>query len=117
MQCLKICYERGQRASELLTQERLDEAIEVLKWRKAAFVNFQFLDKSLLEEFRESYEQDEHMRNQAQRLRDQDLDLTRLIEENMAALNKSRSRIINARGKLKKFHSGRTLSSEFRYGI
>jgi hypothetical protein len=41
---LEVYLARGQAALELLRSEKVDEALETLKWRKAAFHNFRVVD-------------------------------------------------------------------------
>ena len=42
---LTVYLERGQSAQEHFVRNEYDEAIEVLRWRNAAFHNFRFLDE------------------------------------------------------------------------
>jgi len=119
IECLKVCLERGRQALELLAKQRIDEAVEVLKWRQAAFVNFRFMDQQLLEASNSypSYTRSETLLSTARAVMDQDLSLNLEIRKCIQGLKNNKAKLLVARQKLMKFHSGRSQSPEFKYGI
>ncbi|MFW7380541.1 MAG: hypothetical protein ACOH5I_17145 [Oligoflexus sp.] len=103
--CLEAYLYRGQQALKHLQNNQADEALEVLKWRQAAYHNFRAIDVKL-------YLQDKNYLNQDafKRIWQDIQSLDQILEEKLQEqLDKQKtflSKTREARAKIQKFHSG-----------
>jgi hypothetical protein len=111
-QCLSMYLERGLKAQVLLESGDDEKALECLKWRRAAFLNFCFYDEIVTQE-RADYLNEARFVEIWREIRSCD----NLLEEQMSTrfnqFNNGLKKIFKARMHLKRFHSGQKASSGY----
>lgn len=110
--CLSMYLERGLKAKVSLESGDDEKALEYLKWRRAAFLNFCFYDEIVTQE-RSDYLNDARFIDIWHKIRSCD----KLLEEQMSTrftqFNNGLKKIFKARMHLKRFHSGQTAESGY----
>lgn len=111
--CLEAYLGRGNEAISHLMQKNLDQALEVLKWRRAAFCNFRVVDQNLSRQD-PSYLLQPGFIELWSKIQNVDQRLEQLINESMGTLKSSLVKTRGAKSKIQKFRSGQISDRGFR---
>lgn len=111
--CLEVYRKRGEEALDLFARGELDRALECLKWRKAAYLNFRFYDQQAVK-FDSDYLLQEEFQDLWQRLGELDRKLTEVMQGAGNNLAAQLQRIRQHRLSIRRYHSGSSQGGAFR---
>lgn len=110
--CLETYLSRGRDAIKFLNSNCADEALEVLKWRKAAFHNFRALDQVLSQQD-SNYLKHAELRQLGQEIQETDQELELAIHQQLGSLKQALIQTRETKRKIQRFHSGHQQRPEF----
>ncbi|MGE0172173.1 MAG: hypothetical protein AB7T49_05285 [Oligoflexales bacterium] len=113
---LKVYLERGAKIVALLEEHKIDEALELLRWRTAAFYNFKVAD------FMETKNgvdvcKDPALKSLWDEIRAVNTKLEKALKQASDEANKELVHAVAVKGALSKFRSGESFANTFRSSV
>jgi len=103
--CLETYLNRGRAAISCLQNDQPDEALEILKWRRAAYHNFRAIDKALSAKHAD-YLNQSSFSQLWQDIQQVDKILEEQIQRQLTSIKSALVQTRMAKDKIQRFHSG-----------
>jgi hypothetical protein len=113
---LKVYLERGNKIISLLEEHKVDEAIELLRWRTAAFCNFKVADFMAAREGADICQNPE-IKALWEEIQVVNARLEQALQKTTDEANKELVQATAVKGALSKFRSGESFSYRFRSSV
>ena len=113
---LEVYLARGQAALDLLRSEKVDDALETLRWRKAAFHNFRVVD-SKAQQAGINLQQVESFAGLLSEIQSVDMHLKDEMAKARELANMQAEKLHNARRKIGKYRSTVDKPSQFEQSV